>query len=268
MDKDLQDALRARYNPDGSALRKLQLGLLDILVDFDQFARQHHIVYSISYGTLIGAVRHQGFIPWDDDADIMMTRDQWNNLRQFIKSDGQISETLYIRGTVRPEIHKAWKGIVDIFIYDYVPHNRCLDWIKTGTCMLLSILIKCKNRIISHYYKRPKPWFVFLPLALPFSMSTLVSWKERMSLWLSPKEMKPEDMVCLYRTGGPHDMLVRHEYGLLLGEPIEMNFEGHLLPVIPQYDAFLRVWYNDYMTLPERPVNLGRVTDETLCAIK
>ena len=141
MERELQEALRLHYNPDGSALRNLQLGLLEILVAFDKFAREHHIEYSISYGTLIGAVRHKGFIPWDDDADIMMTREEWTKLKSLIEPNGHLTDEIFIKGVVRPEIHMVNKGIVDIFIYDYVPDNKLKDWLKTGTCMLLSILI-------------------------------------------------------------------------------------------------------------------------------
>ncbi len=265
--KELRE-LKAKYNPEGSPLRDLQYRLLDILVAFDKFASEHNIEYSISYGTLIGAVRHQGFIPWDDDADIMMTREQWTRLKTFIAGDGHLTDEIFIRGVVRPEIHMVNKGIVDIFIYDYVPKNIFGDIVKTATCMLLSLLVKCKSRIVHKHFRRIKPWFLLLPLAAPFKMSTLVRWKEKASLWFSPEEIKPDDLVCLYRTGGPKDMLVRHPYGLLLGDRLRVPFENRLFPVIPQYDDFLRIWYGDYMQLPARPTNLGRVTDENLCEIR
>ncbi len=253
--------LRQHYNPEGSALRNLQYRLLDILIAFDEFARSHDIVYSISYGTLIGAIRHNGFVPWDDDADIMMTREEWTKLKSLMSNDGRLTDDIYIKGVVRPEIHMANKGIVDIFIYDYVPDNILKDMLKTNVCRLLSLLVKCKSRLNAHFFRRPKAWFVFMPLAMPFSMHTLVFWKEKASLWFTPDKIKPEDKVCLYRTGGPRDMRVRHPYGLLLGDMIEVEFEGHSFPAIPQYDEFLRIWYGDYMQLPKLPENLGRVAD-------
>lgn len=268
MTQDEHETLRAHYNPDGSALRTLQLGLLDILIAFDEFAREHQIDYSISYGTLLGAVRHKGFIPWDDDADIMMTPDEWMKLKSLIGSDGYLTDEISICGVMHPEIRIANKGIVDIFIYDYVPHNKLQDWLKTGTCMLLSVLIKCKSRIVYRHFRRPKPWFVFLPFALPFKMQTLIDWKEKASLWFSPTTIQPADNVCIYRTGGPRDMRVRHPYVLLLGEKVELEFEGHRFYATPHYDEFLRVWYGDYMQLPKRPTNLGRVTTKELCDIR
>ena len=55
-------------------IRALQLKVLDILLAVDKVCREHHLRYYIMAGTLIGAVRHKGFIPWDDDLDIGMPR--------------------------------------------------------------------------------------------------------------------------------------------------------------------------------------------------
>ena len=57
---------------DDNKLKKLQAIELDILVIFDKFCREHDICYSLFAGTALGAVRHKGFIPWDDDVDVFM----------------------------------------------------------------------------------------------------------------------------------------------------------------------------------------------------
>lgn len=64
-------------------LIELQEYLLSSLVAFDSFCKKHAIHYSLCGGTLIGAIRHQGFIPWDDDIDVMMTRQEYDKLTKI-----------------------------------------------------------------------------------------------------------------------------------------------------------------------------------------
>lgn len=76
--------LRQRYNPDGSRLRCAQLRLSCMLSYIDDVCRRHGLRYWIDSGTLLGAVRHGGFIPWDDDADVCMPRADLLRLRDIL----------------------------------------------------------------------------------------------------------------------------------------------------------------------------------------
>ncbi len=79
--------LRARYNPDGSRLRSDQLELLRMLQHVAQICREHDIKWWLSSGTLLGAARHKGFIPWDDDIDIVMLRKDYRRLERILRKE-------------------------------------------------------------------------------------------------------------------------------------------------------------------------------------
>ena len=66
-------------------LTEIQKVSLEVLCKVDSCCREHGIRYSLAYGTLLGAVRHKGFIPWDDDIDIMMPRPDMNVFYLYLK---------------------------------------------------------------------------------------------------------------------------------------------------------------------------------------
>ena len=63
---------------------EMQVGLLTLLKEFDAICRKHDITYYLEGGSLLGAVRHKGFLPWDDDVDLSMTRDNFQKLLAVI----------------------------------------------------------------------------------------------------------------------------------------------------------------------------------------
>ncbi len=79
--------LRERYNPEGSELRKLQLKMLDILSVVADICDRHNLTYWISGGTLLGAVVHKGFIPWDDDIDVEMPLADYKRLIKILPKE-------------------------------------------------------------------------------------------------------------------------------------------------------------------------------------
>ena len=125
---------------------ELHKSLLEILGEFDRFCGDRDIQYSLHGGTLLGAIREQGFIPWDDDADITMTRSEYNRLAAAIKD----SETEYIiRGNIKKQFCK--KGMediwVDIFICDYISENKVMRKMKQLLLTLLDVMYRDEESV-------------------------------------------------------------------------------------------------------------------------
>ena len=97
-----QAELRERFNPDGSSLRNHQLRMLEMLKYIDGVCKKHNISYWLSSGTLLGAVRHGGFIPWDDDLDIEMLRKDYLKL---VKVLGREIDSKYALQTHKTDTH-------------------------------------------------------------------------------------------------------------------------------------------------------------------
>ena len=114
------------------------------MADFDRVCRENGIGYSIAYGTLLGAVRHHGFIPWDDDVDVVVTREDYNKLRRLLNSQldenhcfvcaeddkrfaAPLAKVIDKRTVLRQLEHHSDRmdlGVyIDIFVLDYIPDD-------------------------------------------------------------------------------------------------------------------------------------------------
>ena len=81
------DELKARFNPDGSPLRRQQLVMLDMVKELDRICKKYSIPYFLYGGTLLGAIRHNGFIPWDDDLDVGLMRSDYQRLMKVLSDE-------------------------------------------------------------------------------------------------------------------------------------------------------------------------------------
>ena len=137
---ETQSELRAKYNPEGSILRRAQMRMLDMLLYFDKVCKEQKISYRIDGGNVLGAVRHGGFIPWDDDVDVVIMRKDLRRLCDYLiknphpqyklqtfKTDyGYVGAWVVLRDTKSEYIqnsivHKArkYRGLqIDIFPYE------------------------------------------------------------------------------------------------------------------------------------------------------
>ena len=249
------EELRSRFNPEGSLLRRQQLRMLEILQVVDGICRKHGIRYWLSSGTLIGAMRHNGFIPWDDDLDIEMMRTDYLRLMAVLPSELpawlalQNDETdpnyFYFYAKVRDRRSKMleqnaydrmWKeqGIyIDIF-----PMERHPIWLHKLTEKTVGHMYKIwrkstddersirKVRRIFDFNKR----YVFPALRAVLSQFTFKS------------SVITSDMGIPF-----HNPRYANEIFPLTTHV----FEGIELPVPHNADAHLRHIFGDYMQLPD-----------------
>ena len=133
------------------SLREVQLEELELLKDFDQFCKKHNLKYSLCYGTLIGAARHKGFIPWDDDIDICLSRPDYEKLITILP---KVFHSNYLLRSIERNNSKypfARLEKLDIKIEDeYSNANQFLFM----DIMPVDGLPNDKNEVVSIYKKR------------------------------------------------------------------------------------------------------------------
>jgi len=247
-------------------LRKAQLVELEILTEVDRICRKENITYYLYYGTLLGAVRHGGFIPWDDDIDIVLLREDYDKLMVCLKTElgekfwlqnYETDENYWLsyakvrkKGTIYREVHMDGvpdekSGVwIDIFPLDNMPRSkrriRCENFIInaiSNNLLLRANKLKLKN--ISRRY-RPVMWLLSL-----FTKKRLKKMQDK----LMRKHNKKETGFVLYACAALNSY---KEFPIKkdLFEVAEISFEGQNFLAPKNYDEMLKLLYGDYMTPP------------------
>ena len=225
-------------------LREMQLVQLECLIELDRICREFDIKYSLDGGTLLGAVRHRGFIPWDDDIDVIMLRDEYEKLYDACKSQLDTigfflqerrtdpyyrvgyprmrrNGTIYRR--VGHEHMKYHEGVfIDIFVLDNVPDNAVLRKMHRLICFCIRKVLWSKSgrRIAKNLFCRL--WFTLvslIPARFAFWCNETVAKscnKRETKLVRHNTHPYPNPKVCGY--GIPADLLDRYT---------ELEFEGY-----------------------------------------
>ena len=247
--KSLNEELRERYNPDGSMLRKQQLRMLEILLHIDRVCKEHNIPYWLSSGTLLGAVRHGGFIPWDDDVDIEMLREDYLRFEKVFEEDDDYvlqtykNDLCYIHpyAKVRDkhtvlvehgsgEEYKYQGCFVDIFPMEHT-HKFMNLLTYVPIWFMIKYVTKCRGNKLGRGLIKVLKTCQFGFIHIIRAMMKLVPGKK-----------------------------LRHTYGAWCYEVERYNdelypltsvdFEGYKFPAPGNVDAYLRRLYGNYMQIP------------------
>lgn len=120
-----ESTLKANYNYEGSVLRKAQNRMTEMLIFLDKICKENDITYFIAFGTLLGAVRHGGFIPWDDDMDVYINDRDMKKLRKIINGGNYpyvVQDHTIDKGFVR--YYNVLRDLHSEYVKDEFQHNQ------------------------------------------------------------------------------------------------------------------------------------------------
>ncbi len=238
-----------------------------ILQEFHTLCEKHNFRYSLAYGTLLGAVRHGGMIPWDDDIDLVMPREDYESLCQLYPTSDCKNRYQFVCNRNHPEIktkigyfidyttvtetagkHSDYHGIhVDVYPLDIMPNDakQREKLLRQRKNLQLLIRLKDLHPNVMHGLQKLVRQAVQLVLS-PVSVQKVYERLHAISAqWTNVLEEERKEVCCLVESGAavvfPYQLT--KEYALY-------SYEGREYPAFRDYDTPLRAWYGDYMQLP------------------
>ena len=262
------------------SLRKLQLVELGILKKFIKICEKNNLRYYLCGGTLLGAIRHKGFIPWDDDIDIAMPREDYNSFCEVYKNKYHETDDKFfidlssnhnvpyglitdksIKITFNVTSSAAYKyAWLDIFPIDGFPKSNILGAIHIRNFLFKKVLYMFSNfedlPDQKHKWSLPKRVIVRIANKLKFhklfrNRTMFFNWANNVLLKYS---MYKTDKCCiLWGLYKYKDIFPTNWFG----EGVSVEFEGITANAPCKYDNYLKQLYGDYMVLPPEDKRQG-----------
>ena len=257
-------------------LQELQKIELDMVKYLDCICRENQIKYFIVTGTLLGAVRHQGFIPWDDDIDVAMPRKDFEKFLNIMEQDKGYYKVEYYTNTSKygypfPKMidtrttlidKKMGNGeerigvYIDIFLYDGVGTNLTFAKIYYLFLKVLKRMVFLSRRnfrmeSIGKTIFFAIPWLICRVLGVERINKIFNKLAARKDFYKYPY------VASVSGSYGLKEILKRN----LLEKTIDIKFEDTILSAPVRYDKYLRSIYGDYMKLPPEQDRISNHTN-------
>jgi lipopolysaccharide cholinephosphotransferase len=245
--KDLQT-----YNPEGSDLRKMQLRLLEMLSFLDTVCTKNGIKYWLGAGSLLGAVRHGGFIPWDDDIDIELMKKDYDVLIKILESELPVDLAIQTHKT-DPFYVAPYAKLRDLKSRVFELNNKDYNYQFNGIYIDIFPIEKSNEHLIK--------FTGFLHSILLYRIMGTI--KDKFGLLKILLKFNYKILSWFYAILRIITKIVRFEtyhitFGSTLSKPIKasifplkrITFEGKEFNSPSDSDAYLKCIYGDYLVLP------------------
>lgn len=253
--RETQKRFFASLPPAEGQLRTIQNALLELLKKFDDFCTANQVVYWLDFGTLIGAVRHHGFVPWDDDLDICMTRKNFYKLCDLLEdsSDMEIKNYFYIRCVGSDKQVGFWPKLiskkqalpvcVDIYIRDEVFCNNAQEcdekWKKRS-----QLRKECMSKIQSHFKKHIFAGFLDSAEDNRFLRNIYSEYAKKLS------DSNGNHVIVGIEFLYDQYSRIRVYPNTWFSPAVPCEFEGRQFPIPPAAEQYLTMVYGDIYGLP------------------
>ncbi len=220
--------------------------LLSILAEFAGYCEANHLRYYLAYGTLIGAVRHKGFIPWDDDIDILMPAEDYGKFIRQYRGNGKYEVLDY---TTNDDYFFPFAKLTDNGTY--LHHFGCpITWMQ-GTYIDLFPMSGFENGICfeeqwKHHTLLDVKWYWYY-LSKGITSHAVKDCRSEILMEKHKIGFDHADYVGVLTTIPAKPWMLRKE---IFADVCKLPFEGRLYNAPLDYDRYLRGVYGDYMKLP------------------